>query len=72
MNEVKKNWANPEQYAEAKKVLEAQNLDVKNEYLYVQVLTAMGYDTFMGDIKNWIKASNVTVDVSGIISKQTA
>lgn len=71
MNEVKINWATTEDYAKAKKVLEKQALDLKNEYLYVQVIEAMGKTAFMGDLKNWIKASTITVDVTGITAEET-
>lgn len=69
MNEVKIDWATTEDYAEAKKILEEQKLDVKNEYLYVQVVEAMGKTAFMGDLKNWIKAQGVTVDLSKVTKK---
>ena len=66
MNEVKMNWAGTEQYKKARAVLVAQNLDVKNVYLMEKVLTAMGYDTFMGNLTPWIKAHDVEIDLSGI------
>ena len=69
MKKETKNWANPEQYAEAKVILEKQKLDTKNIYLYEKVLKAKGYDTFMGDLKPWIAAQVVEIDLSGIKSE---
>ena len=57
------NWANPEQYAEAKKIVEANGLDIKNPYIYEKVLKAQGYDVFMGDLNPWIKANAVEVEI---------
>jgi len=66
MNKETKNWANPEQYAAAKVILEKQELDTKNIYLYEKVLKAMKFDTFMGDLKPWIAAQAVEVDLSEV------
>jgi len=72
MNEVKRNWAGTEQYSEARAILVEQNLDVKNIYLYEKVLKAMGYDTFMGDIKPWIASQGVEIDLTKVTKKEVA
>lgn len=57
-------WAGTEQYEFAKKFLEENGNPTNNEYLYQKVLTAKGYTVYFGDLKNWIKAQSVSIDLS--------
>ena len=63
MTKVTMNWASVEDYIEAKKIAEANNLDVKNPYDVEKVLKAQGFDVFMGDLKPWLTSSNKVVEL---------
>jgi len=66
MNEVKKNWANTEHYEAVRVLLKEQEADTKNPYLYEKVLKQSGLDTFMGDLKPWIKSLSTDVSTLSI------
>jgi hypothetical protein len=62
MTKNKTNWATAKHYAQVKKHLEKQTLDVNNTGYYTEILGANGLTVFVTDLKDWLAVQNTAAE----------
>ena len=65
MNKTKKNWANQSHYLQVFNYLTEKKVDTDNVYHYIDLLASQGYEVMVQDLKAWLKAKGVVLDIGG-------